>query len=201
MPASALAPADGRAARSHRARAAVVDALLNLLSEGVVKPTAAQIAERAEVSLRLVFHHFADLEALHAEAADRQTERLRPLMKRISPTLPFDDKLAEFVRNRARLYETITPVRRASLRMEPFSPELARRLDRARGLARAEVRRVFTPELDALADADRRETFAALDAATSWPAWEVLRRHQRLGDGQARKVMARTIRALLEPKR
>ena len=55
---------DGRAARGERSRAAVATALLDLLEEGIVEPTAGQIAARAKVSERLVFHHFADLEVL-----------------------------------------------------------------------------------------------------------------------------------------
>ena len=46
-----LAPLDGRLARSARTRHAVVDALLDLLGEGDLRPTAARIAERAGVSL------------------------------------------------------------------------------------------------------------------------------------------------------
>ena len=56
-----LARIDGRLARSARTRHAVVDALLDLLGEGDLRPTAARIAERAGVSLRIVFHHFEDL--------------------------------------------------------------------------------------------------------------------------------------------
>jgi TetR/AcrR family transcriptional regulator, regulator of autoinduction and epiphytic fitness len=195
---SASLPSDGRAARSRRARAALIDALLDLLDGGVVKPTAAQIAARAGVSLRLVFHHFADLEAIHAEAADRQTERVRHLVTRVAPELPLERRLAEFVRNRARLYEAISPVRRASIRMEPFSPELARRLDGARALAREEVRRVFARELGRLAATERREIFDALAAITSWPAWEVMRRHENLSEAQARRAWTRAIGALLQ---
>src|SRR5208282_909869 len=64
-----LARLDGRLARSARTRHAVVDALLDLLGEGDLRPTAARIADRAGVSLRLVFHHFDDLEAIYSEFA------------------------------------------------------------------------------------------------------------------------------------
>jgi TetR/AcrR family transcriptional regulator, regulator of autoinduction and epiphytic fitness len=191
------ASVDGRAARGERARAGVIDALLDLLTEGVVKPTAAQIAARAGVSLRLVFHHFSDLEAIHAEAADRQIERLRPLMSAIAPTLPIGEKLTEFVRARARLFEQISPVRRATIRLEPFSPELQRRLAYAHDQVRDQTMRAFGPELAAAPRAERAELAAALDAATSWESWNFMRQRERLPEAQARKVMTRTIRALL----
>ena len=84
-----LARLDGRLARSARTRHAVVDALLDLLGEGDLRPTAARIAERAGVSLRLVFHHFDDVETIYNELADRQAERVKPLTVPIPVTLPF----------------------------------------------------------------------------------------------------------------
>ena len=48
-------------------RAAIADALLSLLEEGELQPTATRIAERAGISLRLIYHHFGDLEALFRE--------------------------------------------------------------------------------------------------------------------------------------
>src|SRR5260221_13954531 len=121
MDVTTLEKVDGRRARGERARALVVDAILDLLQEGDLKPTADRVAERAGVSLRLVFHHFADLEALYAAAADRQLERLRPLIKPIASDGAFGDRLEVFLRQRIRMWEKITPVRRASLLQEPFS--------------------------------------------------------------------------------
>ena len=97
-----LARLDGRLARSARTRHAVVDALLDLLNEGDLRPTAARIAERAGVSLRLVFHHFDDLDAIYSELADRQTERVEPLMKPIDVALPFARRVELFSAQRGR---------------------------------------------------------------------------------------------------
>jgi TetR/AcrR family transcriptional regulator of autoinduction and epiphytic fitness len=191
------AVSDGRLARGVRARAAVVDAYLDLINEGDLRPTAARVAGRAGVSLRLVFHHYADLEALYAEAADRQARRLKPLMRPIDPALPRDARIAAFIARRARLLETIAPVRRAALLQEPFSPTLSRRLAEARAMTRAEVGRTFERELAACPPRLRAETFAALDAACSFVTWESLRRHQGLSPQRARAVMERMVRALL----
>jgi TetR/AcrR family transcriptional regulator, regulator of autoinduction and epiphytic fitness len=188
---------DGRRARGERARIIVVDAILDLLQEGDLKPTAERVAERAGVSLRLVFHHFADLESLYAAAADRQFERLAPLIKPIADTHSFEERLETFLRQRIRVWERITPVRRASLLLEPFSEEIRRRLADARALARKETASVFRRELAKFPNGARAETIAALDAASAWQTWEVLRRHQRLSIESARRTVARTISALL----
>ena len=192
-----LARLDGRLARSTRTRHAVVDALLDLLNEGDLRPTAARIAERAGVSLRIVFHHFDDLEAIYSELADRQTERVKPLTVPISVALPFARRVEKFAAQRGRLLETLSPVRRSAVLMEPFRPALARRLKHARDLTRAAALAAFAPELSKLAADQKRATVAALDVATSWVAWEQMRRHQGLSETEARTVMATTIGALL----
>lgn len=188
---------DGRRARGERARTTVVDAILDLLQEGDLKPTAERVAERAGVSLRLVFHHFADLESLYAAAADRQFERLRPLIKPIAGDGPFEQRLDTFLRQRLRMWERIAPVRRASLLYEPFSKELGRRLADARAFAREETAAVFRQEIEKFARAERAEVVASLDAASAWQTWEVLRRHQGLSIENARRVVTRIISALL----
>ena len=140
-----LAPLDGRLARSARTRHAVVDALLDLLGEGDLRPTAARIAERAGVSLRIVFHHFDDLEAIYSELADRQAERVKPLTVPIPVTLPFARRVEEFSAQRGRLLETLSPVRRAAVLMEPFRLALAKRLKHSRDLMRAAAIAAFAP--------------------------------------------------------
>lgn len=192
-----VARIDGRLARSERSRRAVVAALLDLFEEGELRPTAAQIAERAGVSLRSVFQHFESLETLFAAAADVQMERLAPLLVPIPTGGSFSGRLSMLVTRRARVLEAIAPVRRASLRVEPFSNEVRTRLEQARARGRREMERVFARELAELPPGERRDVAAALGAAASWSTWEHLRRHQGLSVERARKVLARTITALL----
>lgn len=196
--AEAIARTDGRSARSERTQAAVVDALLALVDEDDLRPTAARIALRAGVSLRTVFQHFQDMDVLFAIAAERQEQRMAALLAPPPAEGELDARIEAFVAHRARLFEAITPVRRAALLSEPFSEVVASRLQATRVRAQREVERAFAPELGALATAERRDVLAALTAATAWPAWESLRAHQRLGVRQARAVMARTLRALLK---
>jgi AcrR family transcriptional regulator len=197
------APAtDGRSARATRTRDAVVDAFLALMDGGNLRPTARQVSERAGVSLRSVFQHFADLESLFAAAADKQIERLTPLAVRVPPETPLEGRIPLFVEARARLLEAITPVRRAALLQEPFSAELADRLRWSRESNRKEVERTFAIELAELPAKERRDTVSALHAASEWYTWETLRAHDGLSETDARRVMSRMISALLrkEPR-
>jgi AcrR family transcriptional regulator len=189
---------DGRLARSVRARTAVLDALLDLIEAGDLRPTAPRIAERAGVSLRLVFHHFSDLEALFAAAAERQFARQYGALRSLPATGSLARRLGAFVRQRAGILERITPVRRAAVLMEPFSAEVAARLGAVRTRARAEVAHVFAPELAARPPAARRELAAALGAVSGWSTWHALRAHQRLSRPRATKVLTRMLTALLQ---
>ncbi len=193
-----VAARDGRAERGERTRDAVVDALLLLLDDGFLRPSARQISERAGVSLRTVFHHFDDLDALHSAASDRQIERLVALTKPLARTGPLASRIDAFVAARARLHEAIAPVRRAALLSEPFSPAIASRLRWVRVRGRREAERVFAIELDRRPVTDRRELLEAVTVVSSWSAWEALRAHQGLSMPQARRIMARTVMALLK---
>ena len=192
---------DGRTVRAERTRQALVDALLSLLDEGHLTPTAAEIAERAGVSERSVFQHFPEREALFESVARQQYERVMPTLHPIDATLPLAERIEQFTRQRARLYELIRGVRRAALLIEHESPAAAAWLTTARRAKAAEVERVFRRELAAL-PADRREPRrAALIAVCAWPAWDGWRAHQRLGVSRARAAMAAAIEALLSAER
>jgi AcrR family transcriptional regulator len=189
---------DGRIARGARARTAIVDALLVLIQAGELRPSAARIAERAGVSLRSVFQHFKDVESLFAAMADRQRERLAPLVGSVSGDGPLEKRLDAFVAARVRLLEAIAPVRRAAVLMEPFSRELGKRLGAFRRQKAEEVRRVFATELADRPPAGRRRLLAALVAASSWSTWQALRDHQGLSRAQARRVLHHMLETLLE---
>jgi AcrR family transcriptional regulator len=187
---------DGRNARADRTHRALTDAMLELLDEGDLKPTAERIAGRAGVSERTLFQHFPDREALFQGAALAQAERIAPLVEPLPATsAPVEERVRAFVAQRARLLERVTPVRRAALLMEPTSETIAGWLAAVRQGAAAEVEEVFTPELEGRED--RAELLASLVAAAAWPTWESLRAHQGLSPERAEAALSRTISALL----
>jgi AcrR family transcriptional regulator len=192
---------DGRAARTERTTDAVVEALLALIDAGDLRPSARRIAERAEVSLRTVFHHFDDIETLYATAADRQLQRLVALTRFVPREGPLEDRAGALVAARAQVLEAVSPVRRAALLSEPFSPAVHARLAWARRRGGREIERVFAEELARRPAGERRELAAALTAAMSWSNWEELRAHQGLTPALARRVLKRTLMALLREGR
>ncbi len=187
-----LATQDGRTARAERTREKVVDAVLALLDAGDVRPTAERIADRAGVSERTVFQHYADREHLFQAVGERQTERVLPTLEVIPADLPLAERIERFTGQRARLLERLSGVRRGALLMEPESAAVADGLAMARRLKAAEVARVFAPEIAA-----RPELRAPLVSAAAWTAWEGLRSHQGLGEREAREAMRLTFERLL----
>ena len=62
---------DGRVQRSVRSRRHILDAMVELVTEGELQPTGQQVADRAGVGLRTVFRHFEDMETLFAQLRER----------------------------------------------------------------------------------------------------------------------------------
>ena len=194
----AEAAVDGRVARAIRTRNAVVDAMLDLVDEGHVRPPAALIARRARVSLRSVYQHFADLETLFEVAAERHQQRyahLEPL-----PDLPLELELRirTYVAHKARWLEAMSPMARAAALQAPFSPGVASRLAAAWQRHGQTLAGAFAPELG---DAHQRDSLlSAAEVATSWPTWETLRTTIGLSSEEATAVVELMLRRLLPPR-
>jgi TetR/AcrR family transcriptional regulator, regulator of autoinduction and epiphytic fitness len=172
---------DGRLTRAARTRAAVVDALLTLNERGNPRPTARDIAAEAGVSLRSLYVHFDDLEALFVAASIRHAERITAVLPPLVVDGSFEERLDSFLARRVTLFEVGAGVRRAALLQEPFSPALQHALSEGRKAGRAEVRRTFAPEISGAADPElSSRLWRALEVVTSAATWEALRIHQDL---------------------
>jgi AcrR family transcriptional regulator len=177
----------------------VAEALLALIDEGDLRPTAPRIASRAGVSLRLVFHHFKDLEAIFAEAARRQLERVLPTLVAVSDQGAFAPRLESFVGERVRLLERVSTIWRAANIQEPFSKEIARRMQVIRAWMHSETERVFSAELKRARGSERQELIGAISAVASMPFWHQLRFYEELPADRAKRSLMRALAALLEP--
>jgi TetR/AcrR family transcriptional regulator of autoinduction and epiphytic fitness len=186
---------DGRTARAARTRNRVVDALLDLIEEGDLRPPAALVAQRAGVSLRSVYQHFDDLETLFDVAGERHRQRfahLEPL-----PDLPAElpARVAAYVAHRARWMEAVTPMVRAAALQAPFSRIIAGRQAAGRERHRAGLAAAFGVELGRAEHPER--LLHALEAAASWSTWEHLRAAARRPPDEAGRVLELTLLSLL----
>jgi TetR/AcrR family transcriptional regulator, regulator of autoinduction and epiphytic fitness len=189
---------DGRTARSARTRAAVVTAVLELVRTGNLRPTAKEIATRAGISLRSVYVHFDDLDDLFAAAGAHQSEEVAHLLYAVDAALPLPERIDEVVRQRAGIWETLAPIRRAVAVWESSSSLLREGARRTTRRAHRDLARVFAGELDRHPPDDRDITLEALYAATSAGTWEVLRTERNLSVEHAGQVVAASLTALLK---
>jgi AcrR family transcriptional regulator len=187
------ATVDGRVQRRVRSRTAVVDAILDLLVAGEPRPTAQQVSDRSGVSMRTIFRLFDDMDSLHRAAIERQAERVMALVARLSDTGPLAKRIDALVANRATVFEAITPVRRAAVRLSATSPPIAAELGRAAEAFRAQIAGTLRTELAGAGP----EVLDAVDLATSWEAWDRMRTVQGLAPAEAAAVVRRTLTALL----
>jgi AcrR family transcriptional regulator len=187
---------DGRVARGQRTRRNVADALMELLREGDPEPTARAVAERAGVSLRLVFHHFAEMDDLYHYVAALLLRRQWSDMPIISPKLALHTRLERVISHRAALYEEISRIRRALVRRMFTSEGESAAVHAADTLLLENLKETFSPELAALPAGSRIEVLEAMDVATSWEAWERLRTISLLQVRPAKRVMGRLLEAL-----
>jgi TetR/AcrR family transcriptional regulator, regulator of autoinduction and epiphytic fitness len=183
---------DGRTARSERTRNAIVDAHVSLISEGDLRPTADRIAKLAGVSLRALWSHFADMEALFAASGERVLERRDATFAPIPPDLPLAERISAYCHQRARMSEKIGPAARAAALKEPFSPALQRYRRAHVERVREEIRVLFAAEVK-----DDAELLNALTAVSMWNTWDTMRTPMALSPDAAREVLSRTIHSLL----
>jgi TetR/AcrR family transcriptional regulator, regulator of autoinduction and epiphytic fitness len=186
---------DGRAARALRTRNRVVDALLDLVDAGDPRPSAADVARRAGVSLRSVYQHFDDLETLFRVAGERHRQRfahLEPL-----PELPAElaPRVAAYVAHRATWMEAVSPMARAAALQAPFSPGIASRQAAARARHREMLETAFATELGRAGDRER--LLHGLEVAASWSTWEHLRTGSGLSPDEASGVVELLLLRLL----
>ena len=189
---------DGRAARAERTRNAVVDALLELIEEGDLQPPAQLVAERAGVSLRIVYHHFDDQERLFSTAAARHSEKVLSDIAPLAASGTLDARLDAFVAQRARLYQRIFNMRRAARLIEHTTPLVAETLALVRAYKREMAAQLFARELGAMPPALRKDRILALGTVTSFNTWESLRAHQELTIEEARRVWRGLIACVLK---
>jgi AcrR family transcriptional regulator len=170
---------DGRRLRSERSRNAIVDAMVALQEDGILVPTAHQVAERSGINIRSLFRHFDDMETLY-EAGDhllRESYESHFIGGGREGTL--DERIERAVERRAVAYEKVKHmVLSAQAQMWRYEVLRKNYARSQRGL-RKDLDG-WLPELEDI-PAWRRE---AVDAMTSFETWHRLRTHQ----GQSRKA-------------
>ncbi len=166
---SKKAATDGRVQRSERSRQLIIDAMLELVNEGVLVPTAQQVADRASVAIRTVFRHFSEMELLFNEMDVYMRPMLDALFAGGDRTGTLEERVLQAVERHADAYEQIAPVVRSTHSQAWRWPTLLRNYVRNQRRLRKDLDG-WLPELKNLPT----ETREAIDGITSFEFWERL---------------------------
>lgn len=186
---------DGRRLRSELNKQKIVDALMALVRDGDLSPTAEAVAMRSGVGVRTVFRQFADVDSLHREISAVMTARLLPRTAEPFQAPTWQGRIDELARRRADLFEEIMPFKRAAdvhaARSSAVQEERAHLSDFQRRM----VKRILPAELTAT----RPELLDALDLALCLDTWVRLRTVQGLSTEASLATILLLARSLLPP--
>jgi AcrR family transcriptional regulator len=184
---------DGRRRRGQDNRERIVSALMALIREGNLSPSAEQVAAQADVGLRTVFRHFQDMDSLYREISKVIEEELRLIIARPMQAQDWRGRLMELIVRRAEVFERIGPFKRAADALRHRSKFLGSDHDRLVGGLRALLAAVLPSEI--VADPLKIE---ALDLLMSFEAWSRLRQEQRLPPERAQAVVEAAVRRVID---
>ena len=180
-----LAIIDGRRQRSARSREALIKASLELIDQGLLVPTAKQIADKAGVGIRSFFRHFDDMEALFAAADAHARDNVMNLFPRGHGHGDVAERISAFLDNQAEAYERLRNIILSTQAQLWRSPTLRQSYARDQAKLRDIIVSWF-PELAGQAPA----LIEGLDALASFDMWHRLRHHQKLGVRESKDILA-----------
>ncbi|MFZ4603291.1 MAG: TetR/AcrR family transcriptional regulator [Caulobacterales bacterium] len=186
---------DGRRARSSRSRAEIIRAMIDIIREGDLSPSAARVAEVAGVSLRTVFRHFDDVDSLYREMTAIVEQEVRPLASLPIEGRTWRERLDCMLERRLNIFERIAPFRVAGSLRRYSSTFLMEDHQRFIRLERASLIEVLPKKV--VGDAT---LLNALELASGFQAWRRLRQDQMLSVDEARAAILLTVESLLADK-
>ena len=181
---------DGRRRRSETSRDKIVEAMLAIVAEGQITPSAEQVALRAEVGLRSVFRHFKDMESLYAEMTARLSRQYQ--MWLVPFTAPdWRGQLAETLERRVSTYEKLMPFKRAADAHRHESQSIQTEHARTLAMMRARLKSLLPEEISG-----DELSFETLDLLLSFETWQRLRVEQNLPARKARALLEAQVNRL-----
>ena len=188
-----VAAPDGRRLRSERSRQAIIDALLALMDEGTLVPTAQQVSIRAGVGIRTVFRHFSDMESLYREIILDIHDQVDPLRVEYDAEIPWRRQFDLLVLRRTGIFEKLMPLLVSSQALRYRSAAIAADVKQNVKRMRKTLRQVLPDYL-----VSDPVTFAAIEVMLSSEVWVRLRRDQGLSARRALAVIENAIAPMLK---
>ena len=183
---------DGRRQRSDRSRRKIIEAMFELLREGNMSPTAAEVAERANVGLRTVFRHFEDMESIFEEMTDELKSVIMPLLLAPLTAKSWKARLFEIADRNADIYERVFPMQVALVLRRFQSDFLAKQYKSEVNLLRASLKSILPKKVR-----ENRTLFAAIEVNLTFATWRRLREDQNLSVTNAKATLKLILTGLI----
>ena len=184
---------DGRKHRSQKSQVRIVNALLELVAQGNLEPSADQIAEIAEVGRRSVFRHFNDMDTLYREMTDSIAATMGSVVLQPFEAADWAGQVLELVDRRAMGFEKMKPFLLAGQVHRHRSPYL--KTSHAQFVEM--LRKILLAILPKQIAADE-VLVEALDMLLSFENWSRLRDDQGLSVAKSKRVLKQAIQSLLK---
>jgi AcrR family transcriptional regulator len=185
--------ADGRKHRSQKSQARIVNAMLELVAEGNLEPSADQIADIAKVGRRSVFRHFKDMDTLYREIHNSIAATMGSIVLQPFTAADWRGKVLELVDRRAMGFEKMKPFLLAGQVHRHRSEFLKVSHAQFVALLRAILLGVLPKEAAA-----NLVLVEALDMLLGFESWSRLREDQGLSIAKSKRVLKQAIELLLE---
>ncbi|MCP4754616.1 MAG: TetR/AcrR family transcriptional regulator [Proteobacteria bacterium] len=167
---------DGRTKRARDRRNSVLEALLSLYRQGKFDPSIKEVMEHSGVSRRTIHYLFTDIETLAKELQEYLRPKYEELHRFEAVSGSLEDRTRTMLQHHARLFETISPTRRAAMTKVHRIKTIARSQRMYGMILREQAIQLYKDELP---DAPE-QLIEILDMLTSWETWERLRQRQKL---------------------
>lgn len=95
---------DGRLERSKKSRDLIIKAMRDLIDEGILSPTAQQVAETAQVGIRTVFRHANDMETLFRLITKANAEKRSKYFLKADTNGNLEERIEKLARSRGEGY-------------------------------------------------------------------------------------------------
>ncbi len=184
---------DGRTVRREKSRQRIVEAIVQIVTEGEVEPTAVNVAEIAGVTMRTVFRHFDDMESLLREVVLDLRVQTDALRVEFNPDEDWREQFEQLILRRTDLFERFMPRLVWASAARHKSPVINEDLQSYSKRLRQSLERMLPDQFVANVDA-----FSAVEAVLSWDFWIRLRRDQKLSVKGSIKVVQTAVTAILK---
>jgi AcrR family transcriptional regulator len=184
---------DGRKHRSQKSQVRIVNAMLELVAQGNLEPSADQIAEIAEVGRRSVFRHFNDMDTLYREMTDSIAATMGSVVLQPFEAADWTGQVLELVDRRAMGFEKMKPFLLAGQVHRHRSPYLKTSHTQFVEMLRKILLAILPKQIAA-----DEVLVEALDMLLSFENWSRLRDDQGLSVAKSKRVLKQAIQSLLK---